>query len=272
MQFTLLYSGYKAKAVTFSYDDGIIQDKETVSILNKYHLKGTFNLNSGQSGEEKIRDDLNCSHLVLKDDFHIYDGHEIASHTYSHPHLETLTFDQQKLQFLTDKIDLERLIGKKVLGAAYPYGTYNSDTLKALEESGFKYCRTTKSTYEFSLPSNFLLWHPTIHHRDPLLFPTLDRFFESNDQLALFYLWGHSYEFALDKNFELLDKFCDIVSQKKDIWSATNYEIYSYVSASQMVYYRRGFFYNPSRENIYLKVKDDKLVIPQGGSLAYEDK
>lgn len=37
----------KKKAVTFSYDDGIVYDKHLVEILNKYGLKCTFNLNSG---------------------------------------------------------------------------------------------------------------------------------------------------------------------------------------------------------------------------------
>ena len=37
----------KNKAVTFSYDDGIEQDKQLVDIFNTYGLKCTFNLNSG---------------------------------------------------------------------------------------------------------------------------------------------------------------------------------------------------------------------------------
>ena len=34
------------KAVTFSYDDGVTQDIRLIELLNKYHLKCTFNLNS----------------------------------------------------------------------------------------------------------------------------------------------------------------------------------------------------------------------------------
>ena len=40
----------KNKAVTFSFDDGVLQDKRTIEILNKYGLKATFNLNSGKFG------------------------------------------------------------------------------------------------------------------------------------------------------------------------------------------------------------------------------
>ena len=40
----------KNKAVTFSFDDGVTQDKRLVEILNKYNLKATFNLNSALLG------------------------------------------------------------------------------------------------------------------------------------------------------------------------------------------------------------------------------
>ena len=41
-----MWNGYR-KALTFSYDDGVVQDARLVKILNEYGLKGTFNLNSG---------------------------------------------------------------------------------------------------------------------------------------------------------------------------------------------------------------------------------
>ena len=37
----------KHKAITFSFDDAIVDDIRLVEILNKYGLKATFNLNSG---------------------------------------------------------------------------------------------------------------------------------------------------------------------------------------------------------------------------------
>ena len=37
------YPGGKAKAVTFSYDDGVQQDKRLAEIFDKYGMKATFN-------------------------------------------------------------------------------------------------------------------------------------------------------------------------------------------------------------------------------------
>ena len=44
------YPGGKFKAVTFSYDDGVRQDLRFAEILDKYNMKGTFNINSGFLG------------------------------------------------------------------------------------------------------------------------------------------------------------------------------------------------------------------------------
>lgn len=40
----------KNKAITFSYDDGAVQDIRLIELLNRYGLKATFNLNSGLLG------------------------------------------------------------------------------------------------------------------------------------------------------------------------------------------------------------------------------
>ena len=42
-----LYPYGKKKAFNVTYDDGVLQDIRFVELLNKYGLKGTFNLNSG---------------------------------------------------------------------------------------------------------------------------------------------------------------------------------------------------------------------------------
>ena len=39
-----LYPGGKEKAFNVSYDDGVAQDVRFVKLLNRYGLKGTFNL------------------------------------------------------------------------------------------------------------------------------------------------------------------------------------------------------------------------------------
>ena len=37
----------KSKVLTLSYDDGVVQDIRLIGILDKYGVKGTFNINTG---------------------------------------------------------------------------------------------------------------------------------------------------------------------------------------------------------------------------------
>lgn len=46
-QYFMRFPEGRKKAVTLSYDDGVEQDMRLVEVMEKYGLKGTFNLNSG---------------------------------------------------------------------------------------------------------------------------------------------------------------------------------------------------------------------------------
>ena len=47
---SLRFPGGKTRALTFSYDDGVLQDRRLVGILNDHGLRGTFNIGSGVLG------------------------------------------------------------------------------------------------------------------------------------------------------------------------------------------------------------------------------
>ena len=47
----------------------------------------------------------------------------------------------------------------------------------------------------------------------------------------LFYVWGHSYEFDQNDNWDHMEKLLDKVAFKDDVWYATNGQIQSYVDA-----------------------------------------
>lgn len=53
MRYTMMrFPGFRRKALTLSYDDGVVNDRRLIEIMNKYGLKGTFNLNSGLFSED----------------------------------------------------------------------------------------------------------------------------------------------------------------------------------------------------------------------------
>lgn len=60
----------------------------------------------------------------------------IGNHTVSHPNLTALSSAEQERQILEAQKKLEALTGKPVRHFAFPYGLYNSDTLRILEKNG----------------------------------------------------------------------------------------------------------------------------------------
>ena len=42
----------------------------------------------------------------------------------------------------------------------------------------------------------------------------------------MFFLWGHSYEFDNDNNWNVIEDFAQKLGNRDDIWYATNMELY----------------------------------------------
>lgn len=72
-------------------------------------------------------------------------GIDIESHTVSHPRLNELSYDKQLSEMKESKEYLEKLLNKDINYIAYPYGNFNENTLKAVEEIGYKMAVSTKS-------------------------------------------------------------------------------------------------------------------------------
>ena len=84
----LRFPKFLDKAVTLSYDDASIYDKRFLEIINKYGLKGTFNVNSSL-----IKESDGAWRLTQADIAHIYTdfGHEVAVHGARHCSLADLS-------------------------------------------------------------------------------------------------------------------------------------------------------------------------------------
>ena len=225
----------KLKAITFSYDDAVTQDIEFVELLNKYNLKGTFNINSELLGRNDmlIRENKRVAHYKLhKSDVKgVYDGHEVAVHTLTHPHLPPLENAEVIRQVEQDRLNLSDIVGYEVIGMAYPGGGVNNDDRVAeiiKNNTGVKYSRTTTCTGNFDLQDNLYRFNPTAYH---LHFDKLMELGEkfvnmTPDKPQIFYVWGHSYEFDFYSDYRVkFEEFLKLISNKDDIFYGTNKEI-----------------------------------------------
>lgn len=233
----------KLKAVTFSYDDGVQQDKRLIELFDKYSLKCTFNINSGALGMHGCHKALFLGNEVLFNTHRIsadeikdvYENHEVAAHTVSHPILPALGDDEIIYQVGEDAKAIEKLTRKKVNGFAYPggYCEYYNERVKQLikDNTNLYYGRTAKSSYSFDIPKDLMMFHPTVSHceletRDKLakVFAELE-----TDKPQILYVWGHSYELDVDeKLWTGLERFFEFIAGRNDIFYGTNDEVFNY--------------------------------------------
>ena len=225
----------KKKAITFSYDDGVTQDIRLIELLNKYGLKCTFNLNSELLSQKGmlIREGKRIAHYKIhaEDVKNIYEGHEVAVHTLTHPNLTQCDAKEIIRQVETDRLNLSELVGYEVVGMAYPCGGVNNDDRVAgiiKKNTGVKYSRTITTNNCFDLQENLYRFNPTAYHLDFEKMMQLGREFVEfkPKEPKVFYIWGHSYEMDYGADYWVkLEDFFKLISNKEDIFYGTNKEV-----------------------------------------------
>ncbi|GHU75556.1 polysaccharide deacetylase [Clostridia bacterium] len=218
----------KLKALTFSYDDGIEQDVRLIDIFNRYGMRCTFNLNSGQATPVNywVNNGVKITRIGAERYREVYKGHEPACHTLTHPHLGACIDEEAARQLSEDKVHLEKWFGVPVVGMAYPFGTYTDRVVEIVQSVGLKYARTTQATHAFDIPTDLLRLPSTCHHKDPLLPSLIDQFLSAKPtEPMLFYIWGHSYEFDLDNNWNVIEDACKALSGRADVFYGTNAQV-----------------------------------------------
>ncbi|MBE7035962.1 MAG: polysaccharide deacetylase [Ruminococcaceae bacterium] len=239
----------KTKAVTFSFDDGVAQDRRLVEILNRYHLKGTFNISSGRFGDENAfvltdgkwvwhdgRSDEPgaVAHYRLPKEAvkSLYEGHEVAAHTVNHRRLIDCSDEEVIRQVEEDRLALSEMMGYEVCGMAYPNGDrFVDDRVINLvkEHTGVRYARLCATTGSFSMPEDLYRLQGTLYpHRNwDVMTEIAQKFLElETDEPALLYIWGHAYEFDMRPDgWEKFEEFCRLISGKQNIFYGTNKEV-----------------------------------------------
>ena len=223
------------KALTFSFDDGVLQDLKVLEILDKYGLKATFNLNSCHLGNKNHLDvygqKINHDKIAPKNVKEVYKNHEVAVHTKTHPLLTKLSDEEIIDQVENDRQLLSALCGYEIIGMAYPCGGVNNDdrTADILKKStGVEYARTINSNASFNPPKNPYRWHPSVYAVEcKKVFELAEKFLTlETDEPQIFFVWGHSHEFDIldEMTWEKLEEFFQMISGKEDVFYATNKE------------------------------------------------
>ena len=260
------FPGGKAKALTMSYDDGKKEDVRLVEIFNKYGIRGTFNINYGLMNEN------HPERLEKRQLAELYKGHEIATHSYTHPTIARCPLTEAAAEILEDRKGLESLTGYPVRGHAYPNGSYSQEIKELFRKLGIAYGRVIECADDYALPKDPMEWRPTCHHNDAGLMEKARFFagFSKKQYLKLMYVWGHSYEFSRDDNWEVMESFCELAGGRDDIWYATNIEYVDYMERLRGLQFGADntFVYNPYAASVWISVNDEIREL-KGGELTW---
>ena len=262
-----LYPAGKRKAFNITFDDGIIQDIRFVELLNRYGLKGTFNLNS-----ELMKNEFEWIHesgLVIRRlpenmVVNLYKNHEIASHTLTHPFMDNLSEDEIIHEMLEDKKNLEGIFGREVLGFAVPFDYYSELIANCARKCGFEYSRMSEERYSYIPPSDYYYWAAGTYHVMSGFRKFIEDFFITEDELALCQIVGHSYDLDTENMWEAYEEILRKVSEDKEIISMTNIELVRYLKSMRSANIDKESIVNNSNIDLWFEYDGEVIRVKAG--------
>jgi len=256
-----LYPYGKKKAFNVTYDDGVLQDVRFVELLNRYGLKGTFNLNSAlmENEFEWVHEKgLVVKRLpadVVKD---LYAGHEVASHTLNHPYMHDLSKEGVMWELSQDKRNLEVIFGEKIKGFAVPFDYYSELIEECVKECGFAYGRISEMSHSFRPQHDYYNWKATVFHCDDALEELTQQFAEADDELAVFQIVGHSYDLDAEDMWERMENIFKAIGGQEDVLPMTMIEMVEYLQAMDLAEITEESIWNRSDRSLWFDL--DGLV------------
>ena len=221
-------------AVTTSWDDNDQTNLRIDELLRSMNLKGTFFIDPGK---QNGLSDNQLRKLV--------EQNEIGSHTWSHRNLKRCTVGEIVEELTRSKSYLEQVTKREVVGLAYPWGEYTRQCANIAKEIGYMFARTVGEGQINFPPSNPFAWGVSIHamnkprllsRRATLYIRYLSNnwvqvarklFFQASKRGAVWHLFGHAWEvFEHQGLLEDLLTICKFVSNRKNVWYATNGDLF----------------------------------------------
>ncbi len=271
----LVYPGFAKKAIIFSTDEDDGNQRSDIGLTQRFRnhgFNGAFNLVARpyeNANETKIK--------ALKE---LYDGFEIANHSYSHIGMmqsNTSTTDELCIQDCKrGKEILEGIFGEgSVHGMVWPVSHGDRDAVVEHVMENYEYVRSAPAEAGgdyFAVPTAFgpnWRWTCVDWHNDvTYLTKYADEYFAlETDELTLFSLWSHSIFYPVNDNWYVMDDFLnDFTHSGQNIWNPQPHKYVEYVKAMGKVTVENGIITNPTEVDVYALVDGQEVVIGAGES------
>lgn len=239
---------------TTSWDDGYLLDRRVATLLERYGMTGTFYLCPRAQHGGRMLSPADIREISLR--------HEIGAHTLTHPRLSELSPALCKQEIEDSKTWVEDMTGTPCTMFCYPYGDWNTEVRRMVQEAGFLGARTTEgleyaSTDALTLSTTLQIipfpkrpqWKRWWHPLDPLgplrvrygklrklgipfcAMKSWQRLAQAllmhgkNQGLHHFHLWGHSREIEKYGMWGEFETFLKFVSEVPGIRGVKNSEL-----------------------------------------------
>ena len=202
------------KIMLLSFDDGTVYDPKFIELLNRYQIPCTFHLNSGL--EEFVwyyhDDPVKRQNLRQAKELDVYHGHEVASHTLTHPDLTALNEEGLLWEVVEDCRRLKEIFGVEQIGFSVPFTHCSQQQINLLRERGLvKYIRLSEEREDFSLPEDPYHIYINALFQQPDVWEKIAAFVAHDAPVSVFVLCGHSYEMELDGQWEHMEKLLQYI-------------------------------------------------------------
>ena len=277
-----LYPNQANKADSFSFDDGKITDREVVSALNHYHLKGSFHLVPSWLG--------NSGFLTSNEVAALFNGHEVSNHGNTHSKIDNQTPAQYAADISNCRAALGSLTGYGVTGYAYPFGGIENPSTSAttweqvydtLGNNNITYARAGGNAVNYyTLPADFYQWKYQVRigpfgssSTTADAFGRVSAFVSQpvKDTMQLLLTFAHGHEIEeyaqtgkSSTGWDLFDEYCEAIAGKEDIWYATMVEIAEYAKASNSLKVGSGTIKNPTGKSVWITLNSVPKEIKPG--------
>jgi peptidoglycan/xylan/chitin deacetylase (PgdA/CDA1 family) len=162
-----LVSGRADGQVAITFDDGYRDTmRYAPPVLDRYGFTATFFVVAGALGGENRWDPPPRRKLMTEDDVRelATGGHEIGSHSVSHPRLAGLAPDALRREVADSRTALAQVLGAAPGGFCYPYGSVDAAAVNAVVDAGYSHACAVRRVP--GLPELFALPRIGMSERD----------------------------------------------------------------------------------------------------------
>lgn len=205
------------KIVSLSFDDGTIYDERFIELLNKYNLKATLNLNSGLKDFVWYYEGKPIKRLDLEKVKDIYEGHEVASHSLTHPYFSSLKKEEIEKEVKEDINNLTAIFERDIAGFAFPFHDQTEQNIQTVKDTvNLDYIRYSFLTDTYSPKDRY---HIPINalYDDSDIYEKLEEFKKNDLENSLFVIAGHSYEFEMKDDWDKIEKLLSYLKNDTEI-------------------------------------------------------